>query len=167
MNAVPATWLKAVFVGAWCPKPIVDYTYAWHDAARQAFDDWHLQVNVLGMMQQGMLLTNNYDFPVGCLVPKMEAKWWGSWPLVQIPFSAWKDSIGRPGSSANRCIRPPLWNAAGIAARKALSQKSAPAPDPQQLPCLRRWLGCNFSPSPLGNSLRVPNHYFWPEEKLR
>ena len=61
-SAVPATWLKAVFVGAWCPKPIVDYTYAWHDAARQAFDDWHLQVIVLGMMQQGMLLT------VGCLV---------------------------------------------------------------------------------------------------
>ena len=23
---------------------------------------------VLGMMQQGMLLTNNYDIPVGCLV---------------------------------------------------------------------------------------------------
>ena len=68
-------------------------------------------------------------------------------------------------------IRPPLWNAAGIAARKALSQKSAPAPDPQQWACLRRWLGCNFSSSPwpvqrrqLGNSRRVPNHCFLARE---
>ena len=45
-------------------------------------------------------------------------------------------------------IRPPFWNAAGIAARKALSQKSAPAPDPQHWACLWRWLGCNFSSSP-------------------
>jgi hypothetical protein len=29
---------------------------ALHDAASQAFDDWHLQVIVLGMMQQAMLL---------------------------------------------------------------------------------------------------------------
>ena len=45
-------------------------------------------------------------FQLGALWPKMEAKWWGSWPLVQIPFSAWKDSIGRPGSSANRWHSP-------------------------------------------------------------